>query len=191
MANQKISELNSIGVGGLDDSDLFVLVDSSATETKHIPYSSLKIPPFVGCDLSIAANTTGVDFTSGADIVWDLENTDTHGFHDPSTNPNRITIPPSFGGMYFDVAASAQLEGVASARDNASQIVHNNAAGTAKRTSRIVINAEQQTIITVPCVMTSVLVDSGDYFVFNVNQNTDTSVTVSTYSWFTARLIGQ
>ena len=35
MANQKISELNSIGVGGLADEDLFVLVDSSATETKQ------------------------------------------------------------------------------------------------------------------------------------------------------------
>jgi lysophospholipase L1-like esterase len=54
---------------------------------------------FVGCKLY---RTTAWPLPSGAwtPIPWDAEDWDTHGFHDPNTNPGRITIPTGMSGFY-------------------------------------------------------------------------------------------
>ena len=69
---------------------------------------------FVGCQ-AIGDNFT-VSYTQYADLAIPFASTDkfdTHGFHDPSTNNTRITIPTGYGGKYlftFTAFMGAQLD---------------------------------------------------------------------------------
>ena len=57
-------------------------------------------PSFVGCSVY---KISAITFSSGVDTVlnWDAEFFDTNGFHDNSTNPDRITIPSGYAGKYL------------------------------------------------------------------------------------------
>ena len=60
-------------------------------------------PTFVGCSLYKSANqsiTTGTDTT----VTFNTESYDTDGFHDNTTNSERITIPTGKGGKYLITA---------------------------------------------------------------------------------------
>ncbi len=192
MANQKISELNSIGLLSLADTDVFTLVDTTAQETKKIEWSSLKIPPFIGCRLNIAANTTGIDITAGGiTIVWDVESNDTHLFHDLSVNPDRIVIPDQFGGMFFDLGGTMAMENWAVNNDMRVFIRHFNAADVeyTNRGSHLRqgTNTGNRNTISWPHVQ----VNSADYFVFFADGTGDTMVDISTHCGFSCRLVAQ
>jgi hypothetical protein len=57
-------------------------------------------PTFIGCDLRKTANQSLSNNTNTA-VTFDVENLDTNGFHDNSTNNSRITIPTGLGGKYL------------------------------------------------------------------------------------------
>jgi hypothetical protein len=68
---------------------------------------------FRGVFLKKGADQTTVDFSSGANIVFNdasSEIQDTDGFHDNSSNPERITIPAAVNGMYGIFTGFASIE---------------------------------------------------------------------------------
>jgi hypothetical protein len=88
----------------------FFVADSS--ETTGLKWQAPTTATFTGClavsnTLQSTANATytAVDLV-GADVY------DTDSFHDPSSNPSRITIPTGLGGYY-------KLWGVVAFKDNA------------------------------------------------------------------------
>lgn len=190
MANQKISELNSIGVGGLDDTDLIPIVDTTATETKHVPWGSLKIPPLIGAKVRHSVNSTGMDFTGTGTLFYDTEDYDTHGFHAAGATNYRLTIPPEFGGMYFDLSYATDINFTTANQWNQAVIWWRNAAGTQKL--NYANNDEHgQTSSRLTLSALGVLVDSGDFFYTTFRTEADDSVDVSTFTEFSIRLVGQ
>ena len=89
--------VSRLGVGA--NNTVLTADSSTATGLKWATPSSSS-PTFVGCSLS---KPTAITFSSGVDTVlnWDNELFDTNGFHDNSTNPDRITIPTGYAGKYL------------------------------------------------------------------------------------------
>jgi hypothetical protein len=56
-------------------------------------------PQLVGCKVYRSA-AYNVPSGSLPAIPWDAEAWDTHGFHDKSTNPTRLTVPAGQAGFY-------------------------------------------------------------------------------------------
>lgn len=54
---------------------------------------------FVGCKVT-RTSSQSIGTGGFAAIQWQAETVDTHGFHDATTNPERLTIPPGQGGWY-------------------------------------------------------------------------------------------
>lgn len=191
MANQKISELNSIALGALNDEDVFTLVDTSAQETKKIEWSSLKIPPFIGARVSMAVNTTGVDYTSGTELSWDSVLTNVGTFFNTSS-AETFHIPPEFGGKYFDVSAYLHLQNVAiGAGEGRLFIRHYNAAGVEQEQSGLQHVNSQYTGLHHQTHMLMAQMNSGDYVNVWYDRLSDASVDVTTRSFFRIRVIGQ
>ena len=76
MADLKISQLTAIAT--FDDADLYVIVDTSATETKKVTHGALKTALASAFGLSVAANQivygTGSGITSSSDFTWENSN---------------------------------------------------------------------------------------------------------------------
>jgi hypothetical protein len=58
-----------------------------------------RMPLMVGCRLRMTA-AYNVPAGSLTPIPWDTEDFDTQGFHDPGTNPSRMTVPAGQAGYY-------------------------------------------------------------------------------------------
>ena len=56
-------------------------------------------PAFVGCSVWRSAAWSAPN-GGGTNVPFDAEDFDTDAFHDPATNPSRITIPAGLGGYY-------------------------------------------------------------------------------------------
>ena len=102
MADKKISELTNITGANLQDTDEFVVVDTSANETKAITYGELK--KFTG-DLTVDTTTLHVD----------------------STN-NRVGIGTTSPSELLDVNGDAEINGLTVGRGNGS-VATNTALG--------------------------------------------------------------
>ena len=60
---------------------------------------------YVGCALNISTSTQSIATNTGTSILFDTEVIDTDGFHSPSVNTDRITIPSGKAGKYLVTAA--------------------------------------------------------------------------------------
>jgi len=79
---------------------LTVATGATAPEWKTPTASS---PTFVGCSLYKSANASITNATDTT-VTFNSENYDTDGFHDTTTNAERITIPAGKGGKYLITA---------------------------------------------------------------------------------------
>lgn len=78
----------------------------------------------VGCALTKASDLA-LSTSGEAALTMDTENFDTDGFHDNSTNNNRVTIPTGLGGKYL-----VTINGRLSANQNAYLIGRKNGSTT-------------------------------------------------------------
>lgn len=145
---------------------------------------------FVGCKLflpsaqSIANNTdTLLAFGAGSESI------DTNGFHDTSTNNQRITIPSGYAGKYLVIASTTWASG-SSGGNNRHIWIQKNTTG---RVSEYLKGPDGTSNVS---VATSVIVDLavGDYVRAYVNQDSGGNLdAMGTNAWqtrFEAYLIG-
>ena len=80
----------------------YVLTVDTAVDGKIKWASASSTPTFVGCVITNDVDTTQT-YASGVNqaINWAVEEIDTDGFHDNTTNNTRITIPSGKGGKYL------------------------------------------------------------------------------------------
>jgi len=189
MANQKISELNSIALSGLVDSDVFTLVDTSAQETKKIEWLTLKVPTLIGCKISNSVNSTGIDLTSATNFSPDTEVYDIGGWHS-GANADRLIVPAVHSGMYADVLFHSQIFNGTTDEWATALLERYNAADVLQQ-----IWGDQQengltwrgltvTALGVPLV-------GGEYFSVKLQVEADMAVDISTRTEFSIRLVGQ
>jgi len=189
MANQKISELNSIALSGLVDSDVFTLVDTSAQETKKIEWVSLKVPQLIGAKLKSTVNSNGMDLTAGVYWAADTELYDVGGWHS-STSAGVFIVPSVFSGMYVDVEMHVALfNGTA---DEYADLQLQYYDSSSAQVNLWIDPAQTGLAFTgLTASAKGVKVTGGDFFTGLMLVETDMTVDVSTRSEFSIRVVGQ
>ena len=142
---------------------------------------------FVGCR-AYKSGATGQVISSGTltDVTFNNENFDTDGFHDTSTNPERITIPTGKGGKYL-------LVGVCEIQSNSTgrrqtQFKKN---GTTV-IQELFIAAATSTEVTFMSTWVGSL-SAGDYVTFQIRQDSGGNLNTNTgdmNTWFSATYLG-
>jgi hypothetical protein len=82
-----------------------ILLDGQVLGRVGADLASVPLPTAavrVGC--SVYRATARSFAHAGETVPWDGEAFDTNGFHDNSTNPERLTVPTGQGGLYLVVA---------------------------------------------------------------------------------------
>jgi hypothetical protein len=105
--------------------------------------------------------------TGALDIAWDAEDEDTFGFHNNTVNPERLTVPTGYGGLYM-VGGTIIMSTVGSTTKLMSVYITKN--GTALRTGEGAIDMPTYvppSITTVGTVRLAV----GDYLILGCYQN--------------------
>jgi len=94
---------------------------------------------FVGVSAAGSQTTTVTNGSTYYAAIMNVENFDTSGFHDNSTNNTRITIPTGKGGYYL-ITAQAGLENASGTPGSAAMFVRINGSGTHSTVSTSQIN---------------------------------------------------
>jgi hypothetical protein len=134
---------------------------------------------FRGCRLERTTNLTTADFDPAADLIFQQGTLDTDGFYSAGT-PTRATIPASKGFKVVNVSATVRIDLTTADTNNNFVIVHRNSAGTALRTGALTSEGGTGSETRYLCaVLMCCPVADGDYFVINLFQETDASVTIN------------
>lgn len=166
------------------------LKDTNSTEyysgSAWVAIGGSSTPTLTGVSLYKSANQSIATATS-TQITWDSERWDTNGFHDTSTNNQRITIPSGKAGYY-------QVNCYVSFANNTSGV----RSGTInKNGSTAVIGGDLQAqgagAYTVMIYSGIVNAAVGDYFTANMYQNSGGNLNVVSdihYSFFQMTYLG-
>lgn len=142
-----------LGIGSASQ----VLSVSSGIPAWTTPASST--PNFVGCVLSNTITQSIATNTYQA-ITFNTEAVDTDGFHDTSTNTNRITIPAGKAGKYL-ITAMATLKNNATGQ-RALYLTKNSttpSGGTTQTSTQSLANATYDTSMAFSIVLTLAVAD--------------------------------
>lgn len=139
-----------------------------------------------GCSLSISANQSIPNGVT-TNILWDVENLDTHGFHNLVTNTDRMTIPSGKGIRRikliasFVFSANATGERAASIFNSSGVAIagHNIPPGLTANKAVGTVNSGE------------VSVSEGDYFVLGVFQSSGGALNLETglQTWFKLEVV--
>ena len=130
---------------------------------------------FRGALVYEAADTTGLDLTSGANMTWDSEVYDTDNIHSTSTNTERLTVPA--GVTHIRLTAVIYITSLTVDKFVASMF-NKNGVGSFIGTANIQTEmSEAQAQHTISSPVLAVVPD--DYFAVNVFVEDDTSVTLN------------
>lgn len=130
--------------------------------------------PRRGCKVKKSADQTTANYSSLTALTWDSEDIDTDGFHDVSTNSERITVPAGLGGIYI---ASAWVSTSAGTVDDQIRLLlyHNNSSST---TLNLFANTmTPNSVSPYVCVTSIIPMSAGDYVEARL-QDADTSITI-------------
>lgn len=132
--------------------------------------------PLVGARATMSANLTGQNYTSGAAVTFNSEDYDTNGFHDTSTNSDRLTIPSGMAG-YYKVTFNIMISSITADVRALANISWRNSEDTVQFTwsqSQQDSSTQRRISVSSPIVYMNV----GDYVTNVVLVTTDTSVDV-------------
>lgn len=141
----------SVANAAQEDADSALALVGKLPHAKAIRSASLSLPDYT--------------FTT---VPFDAENMDTNGFIDLVSNPDRITIPPGYGGVYL-VGGSAQMNGNASGA--VEMFIHVNGAGLNDGDGKP-LNEDINGIVNYSTIMT---LSDGDDLTMEVKQTTGTT----------------
>jgi hypothetical protein len=137
-----------------------------------------------GCKVRKSATLTGQNTTAGAFITWDSEDWDTNSYHSTSSNTERLTAPSA--GYHFFNAALVLSSFTGTVSINVQQFDSSNTL-IGIQSGQVAASTGSSTRVT--CSGT-VHMASGDYLKFSMTALTDTSVDITTDSWFEIRKVG-
>ena len=138
-------------------------------------------------------STAAISAAHGAlnPISWNAEDYDTHGFHDNTTNPSRLTVPPGQAGFYTVKGGWTPTGNVGTSTNRVVTRIHKNGNG--------VPGGEMEApggVFTSPAASTDLYLDEGDYVELCTYQDSgadmslDTSLTGMTLTKIAAPLNG-
>ena len=162
------SATNDAGVLAVGTNTHILVADS--TETLGMKWAAPASASFVGCMAVASGNTSVANATDTAVAFGGTDLYDTDGFHDPSSNNSRITIPSGKGGKYL-FQTMIRWDG--------------NSSGA--RSIKFYINgAEGQTIYRAPAFSAAVIINvsfmlnlvATDYVQIYVNQTSGSTIEV-------------
>lgn len=132
---------------------------------------------YIGCLTTTDSGSQEIDTGTGTDLEFDTDIHDTDGFHNTSTNTERLTIPTGFAG-YYRVYGSVHWEGNAAGH----RILQILDAGdnVLARTTFAAIGADRMRQY-VTCVAEFSV---GDYVTLNVYQTSGGGLDVEEHDYF-------
>lgn len=137
------------------------------------------VSQFSGALVRKASNQTTANYSAGAMVAWDSEDYDVGGWHDNSSNPSRLTVPSGVSKVRLSGAIIASL--TTGSEWNSINIFKN---GSAIATGCLTAGADTTTVDEATIFSPVLDVSAGDYFELRYQTQSDSSVTVSTLSWF-------
>lgn len=137
---------------------------------------------FRGARAVRTTNQTAANYTTSTPIPFESADVDTDGFWSAGT-PSRLTIPDlSADGWvitHVGVSAACRVDLVTSDQFTQFAVIHASSAGTSKSIAGNMANILTTTTKFVSACMAMVPVVVGDFFTGNIQQQTDTSITVN------------
>ena len=130
---------------------------------------------FVGVSLYITSSTT-IPNNTFTTLTYASEEFDTDGFHDNSTNTDRITIPAGKAGKYL-ITAKIDIDPTTGSSRRDLYIVRKNSSNTAIEDKFMRTASITDTYI---CCLQSTVFDAavGDYFITSIYQNSGGNMTI-------------
>lgn len=166
--------------------DQILVADSSTATGLKWATPASSTPTFVGCSLTKSAAQSIADNTNTL-VSFDVEGIDTDGFHDNSTNNERITIPSGKSGKYL---ITAQLIWANNATSYRQLFLFKN---TTQVSLSFIASPANGPTLNIAYVVSAT---AGDYFLLKAYQNTGGAVNVQSdafstgASYFTATFLG-
>jgi hypothetical protein len=138
--------------------------------------SGVLVPKFRGARVAKSAGQTA-NFSSETEISWGTEEADTDALWDAGT-PNRFTIPASLNGRYANAQVSIELTSTDADTFKILALKHLNSSNTTLHVARQMIEAGGTTVYGAATLI-GVPVSTGDYFIATLDEESDTSSTIS------------
>jgi hypothetical protein len=172
---------------GIGTAGQLLRVNSGATAPEWATISTS--PVFVGCSLTKSAAQSIAD---GANVMvtFDVEGIDTDGFHDNSSNNERITIPSGKGGKYL---ITAQIVFASNATSYRQLYLFKNTTQVSLAQCNSLPSPGVGPTLNIAYVVSAT---AGDYFLLKVFQNTGGALNLNSdafstgITYFTATFLG-
>jgi hypothetical protein len=171
------------GGGGLsidvEDGEVLEL-HSDGTDVLQRGYGAPKIQTvgaFMGALVRKAADQTTANYSTPASIAFDQESHDSDGFHDNSTNNERLTIPDDLGITKVVITANVHMSLISSGSDATLRLLKNGSADF-DGAAGVSIETPADAIAMLSLTAGPLTVADGDYFELELTC-TDVSVTVT------------
>lgn len=153
------------------------------------PYARDRRSPIPGTEMVgvkvTRATTTSIASGSLVPVTWDGEDYDTTGFHDLSSTPSRLYVPPAQGG-YYRVDASLSPSGtVGTSATRVSILIYVNSALANGGVVEIPGGVRSS-----PTVSTTLLLKGGDYVEAQLFQNSGSAYVVAVGSAMSMTKVG-
>ena len=134
-----------------------------------------------GARVTKSADETGVNYTTITALSFNTESVDTDGFHDNVTNNSRLTVPS--GVSRVRLAGQVALNNISSSQTFTVDIRKNGAAvlPALARLDQIVAGSGNDRL---QIFSSAIVCSAGDYFELRFSTNSDTSIDITTNSWF-------
>lgn len=187
MADKQIGDLTASSVIGSADVMHVAIGGNSRKVTAADAAESFRELAFTGAKVRKSANLTAQNLTGTVAVTWNIEDYDVDGYHDAGSNTERLTCAEA---GYYEFKGLLDLANVGTGNYCRLLIERFNSAGSlqeyvaiqmmeASVTGSFHINAAGECHMSV-----------GDYCVLYAHVESDTSVDITTLSYFSVRRVG-
>lgn len=165
-----------------------ILVDSSTIDLTYTDATPSITAALIidGAKVRKASNLNAQNVTAGADVTFDSEDWDIGGYHSNVSNTSRLTVTNA--GTYW-CAVNIRVQNVTASTWVSIDINRYNSSSVFQETVGCQITSASSTTVKLNCCGDA-LFAAGDYIVAALQTASDTSIDISTISWFEIRRIG-